>query len=598
MGGAMRPKYFAVGVLGLFCLNVSADLANPTQLTHDEAAQIQNDILEFYKNKKDPNQMLQSERKYSVKKEQQIHPNEDKNGKVPETQAAILKQRKALLAEVTKNLQQQNDPSIKQAQALLQRAKYKATDEYQKHYCEKVLKKLIPKLDCNDKKAGKATSEGNDNVADLLHSYEVDIPGGKVVRSISDIPAKGMTGLPLWADDYWRMQWGLTSYRYSAKKEYTNYRTAIAAYTQPNEWLAGQNLNEVIKAWSPAEKYDLTVGDTEFTLTNEQKEEGTDSTEANGNVPDWMGICHGWSASSIMTPNPKKTVNKIKGPDGIEVVWYPSDVRAMGSLSWANGSYANNFIGGRCDLKHPGTFKNGRLRNQECFDSAPNTFTLALGNMIGLAKKAFVIDKTFDFEVWNQPVQSYELTYYNPLDPNAQTQDLKKDFEKVAVAYDAKFKAQDRFQGDGTKDNPMTRGKRNPSKGTWDDSKIDYIVGVKATVVYLQEITPEWGNTPGEEDLVRWSLHYDLELEENNKGDYIATGGEWHNNDHPDFLWVPQRGEVPSADQDDDYNYSGKPTAELTKAAAKSSKDDGYPLCDVVSYLVSKSSGTKTYTCQ
>ena len=38
-------------------------------------------------------------------------------------------------------------------------------------------------------------------------------------------------------------------------------------------------------------------------------------------------------------------------------------------------------------------------------------------------------------------------------------------------------------------------------------------------------------------------LVYDLELDD----DMNIVGGEWMENAHPDFLWVPQKGAVPQA---------------------------------------------------
>ena len=56
------------------------------------------------------------------------------------------------------------------------------------------------------------------------------------------------------------------------------------------EALSPEMLSNQIVEWSPSEKYDLTVFDNEFTLTNEQKSEGKDEKGDDGKVPDWIGL--------------------------------------------------------------------------------------------------------------------------------------------------------------------------------------------------------------------------------------------------------------------------------------------------------------------
>jgi hypothetical protein len=265
---------------------------------------------------------------------------------------------------------------------------------------------------------------------------------------------------------------------------------------------------------------------------------------------------------------------------------YPSDIKALGSLAWANGSSESNFIGGRCDVKETRAYPNGRLIQQRCFDNNPATFHLALGNMIGKQKLAFAMDKTFDYEVWNQPVKSYEFTYFNPKDPSKRS----KNWKDVAVDYDEDFKKGDRFQ------NPRTRGIR--SIYGYGDTEIKKIVGVIAVVTYLGEVDPVPSAGAQEDDEVRTNWVYDLELQEKN-GKLIPMGGEWHQNSHPDFLWVPKKRSFAAGSSDYvDVDYTGhsKPSARLTSLAQDSS-GDGSPLCRVVKELFRQSSGKDDYLC-
>ena len=92
----------------------------------------------------------------------------------------------------------------------------------------------------------------------------------------------------------------------------------------------------------------------------------------------------------------------------------------------------------------------------------------------------------------------------------------------------------------------------------------------------------------------------DLELEEQN-GKLIPTGGEWHSNSHPDFLWMVEKNAYPHLAADDlevgAVSLAHPPTETLKMAAEKSSRTDAYPLCKLVKALV-EGSENGVYSCQ
>jgi hypothetical protein len=482
------------------------------------------------------------------------------------------------------------DPLLVQAQA-------KGSDSFQEKNCNDFLKKKFPKLKC-DGAGGKATAEANDKIEDLTDTW---IDEKDIVRDMTRIRMSGKSQMPLWSDDYWRTQWGGASYRYSQydpNSELEDWKTAIGLYSQPNQFFdlvkkrtPPDKLNQTIDTWSPTEKYDLAVGDPNFTLTNQQKASGRSQLGKDNNVEPWIGLCHGWAPAGLMVPRPSKTVANIEGPNGTKVNFYPHDIRALATLNWANGSSDSNFVGGRCDAKKVARFPNGRVSQQECFDNNPATFHLALANMIGEKKLSFVMDKTFDFEVWNQDVKAYKFVYFNPLNPSERTTSSRR-WQKYAVDYAAAFKKRDRFQ------KPLTRGLRNGKK--WRDDGIKKVIGVIATVVYSAEVFPNWGKRPAADRLVRYTATYDLELHEEG-GKLVPKGGEWHDNNHPDFLWIPRKESYAFLDADrEKLKYRGKLTSAVQKKlneVAPPASDQGYPLCQVVSYLVEQSSG-QPYECR
>jgi hypothetical protein len=59
----------------------------------------------------------------------------------------------------------------------------------------------------------------------------------------------------------------------------------------------------------------------------------------------------------------------------------------------------------------------GRFENEECRDSTPDYFHLALTNYIGRFEKSFVADIFADYEVWNHPVVSYKILEQRKISP-------------------------------------------------------------------------------------------------------------------------------------------------------------------------------------
>ena len=468
---------------------------------------------------------------------------------------------------------------------LLKQAGFKSDERFLKWERKRFARRFPSKSSSHARTSADDDNQGQELVKTWMDDKDV-------ANDLDTLPTEGESSRLLWSSDYWRTQWGQTAYRYADGEQYKNYKEALKAYDQPKEFkdllndLSVAELGDTVTPWSPAEKYDLTVGDESFTFTNQQKNVGQDDLDDKGDVESWMGICDGWSAASIMAPQPKNPVD-VTGAGGITVHWYPDDVRAALAVTWADADFATNFVGENCEAKVPELYPNGRLKDPKCWSVNPAALTLALGNMIGKAKQSFVLDASYDYQVWNQPMKAYSITYFNPMEPTKRS----KEWATVATDYNDAFKARDRFQ------KPLTRGKW-VSGEKWDDSGVKKIVGVMATVVYLDESDVAAADKAGEESYTRATYTYDLELQDDD-GKLVPTGGEWHRNSHPNFLWVPQKGVVAkSSDEPSDLQYdpSKGPGKKLTKKAANASQD-GLPLCQVIKSLVDQSSGVDTYSC-
>ncbi len=126
-------------------------------------------------------------------------------------------------------------------------------------------------------------------------------------------------------------------------------------------------------------------------------------------IPTWWGICHAWSPAAILLPEPKKPVTY----NGVE--FKVQDIKAL--LTLVHDRTESRFVSLRCDAldsEHSISFDkygrpNGGMSNN-CRDTNPGTFHVLMTNYLGKQGESFVYDRTWDGEVWNQPLRGYRIT--------------------------------------------------------------------------------------------------------------------------------------------------------------------------------------------
>ena len=378
---------------------------------------------------------------------------------------------------------------------------------------------------------GKQGWEAHDNPRYLFED------GVKVETNIMHLPAAGKLTFKPWSADYWPIAKGGISYRYADPEfeamllDDDTYARVIDYYKQPTDFLrlppSGEQRQQKLDMYSPAEKYDLLVGSSDFTLTNQAKQQGHKYADEDGAVAAWMGICHGWAIAAYASPRPAQSI-AVKAVDGKTTVnFYPDDLRALVSLKWAAASSWNGlFIGGRCNVSQHADdddeqrlnvdAESGRVLDAECFDTNPGTWHTVITNKIGRYNESFIMDATFDAEVWNQPVYAYKVQYYHPRTQAPGT------LEASIMPIDAQWKQEDTFAA--FRNNPQAKK----------------IVLVKMSVTYVAENAPQPGKSAADY-LISVTYWYDLELDEHDN----IVGGEWLSNSHPDFLWTKRRSSRP-----------------------------------------------------
>jgi len=378
-----------------------------------------------------------------------------------------------------------------------------------------------------------------------------------VLTKLEDMHTLRAVDLPEspWSDDYWGLYAGSTAKRYAdpGHNITADWKTNTD-YVRNMQPASADNL-------SPAEKYDLLVGDANKTLTKYNLDTGKAYYQTYGKVESWMGICHGWAPAAFMVARPQKAIT-VTAADGVtKIKFYPSDIKALASELWATTSPRVKFIGGRCNTKMPAVDSIGRIKDTACRDTNAGTWHLAVVNQIGKAKRSMVLDATFDYEVWNQPVYGYDYNYFNP-----KTKKTYKtlSYAKVAVA-----------------DFPDDKFKQYRAAGT------THIVGVAMNVKWVVETEPSHfsPDSPSRDAISGARYLYTLELDA--QGNII--GGEWMQNAHPDFLWTSPAGTKATAPNEAEavvsaWDGTTAVPASWRSAAAKSSVV-GAPLGIIVDAL-------------
>lgn len=352
--------------------------------------------------------------------------------------------------------------------------------------------------------------QANDNFKNLVDNKNP-------LKSLKQIDSAHLQSSQLvtspWSGHYWPYYMGTLSARYFDRDFYQieNWNE-LTQYIKEHSFkdIYAEKNSEKINRLSVAEKIDLYLNPEASQFSTYLWAQSQGIFDDKGEIEAWMGLCHGWAPGSFMVPRPKHIV-QLTAADGITpIVFYPDEIKGLVTYVWANSAYETRYIGGRCNKADPEVDENGRIIEPSCNDTNPATWHLSVVNQIGVAKRSFVMDATYDLEVWNQPVLAYQYNYFNP-----------NTSEGFSEYQDAVINLSD-YQ-----DNPFKTRSEKAKK----------IVGVSMLVGYVSEnqVEPAVEDSPDRDEVVWVQYLYDLELDDHDN----VVGGEWYTNFHPDFLWVP-----------------------------------------------------------
>ena len=353
--------------------------------------------------------------------------------------------------------------------------------------------------------------------------------GIELTYAFDKLPDMGKADREVWPSTYWATYKDSINARWHSKRVGDEYK---------KEFSPAEKYDQVFHGWEPTsefmamkpyvngnackdfdkEYYD-NLGPLASHISNHmgnaRARNGVDD-DGDGNIDEcddrdgvetWFGLCHAWAPAAMLEDRPMYPI-RVKG-----VTFLPGDIEAL-IIATYNRPPAD-MIGGRCNDKEVKRDDNGRIEDVACRDTNPGTLHVVMGNYLGLNGRSFVEDRTYNYEVWNQPIVEYEVTKMDEITAKEANEALGLEGDKYEYNLDAKI-----------------------------------FYKVKAKVVYLAESDANVEPI----DITRFHrtdrYDYILELD----GERNIIGGEWIGNSrtsHPDFLWSPyqvQRSPVPFLD--------------------------------------------------
>jgi hypothetical protein len=364
-------------------------------------------------------------------------------------------------------------------------------------------------------------------------------------RSILALPTYNEVMTRPWSGDYWPWRYGGISARYG-KMDTRNkkYVVSIGMYAQPADYLANRNRTDfseyVNQYYSPAEKYDLYVGDYNFTLTRANKFYGR---KWGSDISSWMGMCHGLAPASYMVPIPLKAVNLTAADGHTRIQFLPDDIKALAVEFWANAKFENRLTGKRTGYMNPASF------------------FLILTNWVGRYRLNAAFAPFHDMQIWNFGLSNYTIKYSN------------------VITREEGIYSQSKV----TLDQARSGNSFSKQLASFAPQGAAYIVGVKITVGYANFITAKHVDVAPPRQIKTYEFTLALYLDERNQ----IIHGVWTSRKKPSYIWGPDPHKLVTGPFDKDVPVFGGSVSQLkriTETAAKSSAQL-MPLRSIVYYL-------------
>ena len=326
---------------------------------------------------------------------------------------------------------------------------------------------------------------------------------------LSELPMSGAPDQAPWAGSYWPTYEDSVNYRWDGDDS----KSAVEKF---EEAFHLEGLTDSVSKKYGIDSQSHQTACTTDTECDDAKGEKCSIREGKTEgycVETWFGICHAWAPAAIVENEPVSPVTW----NGVE--FKVNDIKALISLSYDKG-LDTKFLSLRCNKKG-GTAPEGddgsgwitwndygQPEDDECNDTNPGAFHVTITNLLGIEKRTLVEDRTYDYQVWNQPIRAYEVTMLEEVTARQANTLVGMTDPKETYAFN------------------------------------DKAVSFRHTKMHLKWIAESDvrtdGNLANNIDFYTNTDRYEYILELDGDGKII--GGEWvgkSKKDHPDFLWLP-----------------------------------------------------------
>jgi hypothetical protein len=335
---------------------------------------------------------------------------------------------------------------------------------------------------------------------------------------LADLPTEGEAKNIPWPDTYWPTYKDGTNQRWQGNDTLSpleKYDRAFNDWTPPEGFMdlkpfkgcysgtaEGQFDKDYYTQLGPAASYQSKYRGNAKARNgvDDDDDDEVDECSDNDGVETWWGLCHAWAPAAILESEPARAVthNGVKFEVG--------DLKGLLITMYDRSSA--RMLGGRCNDKEVERDEHGRIKADQCRDVNAGSFHVVVANMLGKHQQAFVEDKTYNYEVWNQPVRSFKVA----------------SMEEV-TARDA-----------------MTALGQESETYTYNDKAVQFFkVRTRLSYIFEPHSPTTYPLLPRIDSYTRTDT-YDYILELDAGGEIL--GGEWigsSKTSHPDFLWLPTR---------------------------------------------------------
>lgn len=337
------------------------------------------------------------------------------------------------------------------------------------------------------------------NTFDTALEYEYDL-----------LPKSGASTLAPWPGSYW------PAYQDSINQRWDG-PNSLSATEKLEQAFSLSGVEDNVSNFRGIDSYSWRTPCTTSSECNQYNDDGSFDENSRGScairrnetsgycIEGWYGICHAWAPASILEPEPKFPVVH----NGVE--FKVNDIKALLTLIYDD--VHNSWLSTRCNEQISDVqFDEYGRPIGACVDTNPGTFHVVAANYLGIKGKAFIEDRTIDYQVWNQPVRSFSI--WDETEITAVEAQRLIGVSDQDLAQDSSY----RFNPDAVR-----------------------FVQVRTAVGWVGESASSTdGPLTADIDSYTRQDVYNYILEIDNDGKII--GGEWigsSKTNHPDFLWLP-----------------------------------------------------------